>query len=589
MRISHAIFFLLISSIGLAQKIKYKDVFTLLSTRQYEQAEPFLKKYIAENDDNPNAFLFMGIIYQEKTAKDDILKRTDDALAHMDSAIYFLEKAHKGIDDKELKKNKDYYVMYNRRDLRTGQFGVKLSDVHFDIESRRDNLKERIVKVKMVKHYFSQAENLYKQSNALYVAIHNSVPGLRELYLQSDENTIKQLTQLSVKFDSSAKAFEFYKSSISNLEKAGYSQSWNLTAIENFNRDGVELTDFYGSELKIWDYKRFSTEALKVMTTDIQSLRANLVRYDVEINKLRERLVTDSVSVKNDLTKLVDNLLGEKIRQFDPDPLPMDVLSLKVAEVEYQSTIVEGKKFRDSDDVFVKLAHTRNEMQHLLKVDSLASKLLSRNIDAEAANYMHFVTNTYHSVDLLKGFAKTMKDLAAREKIAKSEELARRNAAVDWLVTGNDSIPLKIDMASSYKPLVVKENKYTAGVAVADTVIAKGYFCTITPSRKPDVNVNFPVDSHHFSVQALPFIHGLATSDASNSIYFVALYSEKRQDNKVPVTISKIYRSDGLSWSHNFMLDFVPNELLFTPDTGEIQVKSGDGVAAIIDKAGKIR
>ena len=45
-------------------------------------------------------------------------------------------------------------------------------------------------------------------------------------------------------------------------------------------------------------------------------MRDLLVSYDVEINKLREKLNKDSVSVKNDLTKLIDKLLMEKLKKI---------------------------------------------------------------------------------------------------------------------------------------------------------------------------------------------------------------------------------------------------------------------------------
>jgi hypothetical protein len=108
-----------------AQKVKYKDIFGLLSSKQYEQAEPFLKKYLQENDDNPNAFLFMGIIYQEKSLKNDILKQLPIVVKNTDSAVYFFNKAKSTINEKEIKRNDEYYQAYTRRDLRTGEFGVK--------------------------------------------------------------------------------------------------------------------------------------------------------------------------------------------------------------------------------------------------------------------------------------------------------------------------------------------------------------------------------------------------------------------------------------------------------------------------------
>jgi len=149
---------LILISAAYGQKVKYKDIYALLSTKQFEQAEPFLKRYLKETTDNPNAYLFMGNIFQEKSSANDILKQTDLAIANMDSAIYFYDRAYKTIDDREVRKNKEYYQHYSRRDLRTGDFGVKLSDIQFDIEKRMQALKEKIDKVRMTKHFFSPAD-----------------------------------------------------------------------------------------------------------------------------------------------------------------------------------------------------------------------------------------------------------------------------------------------------------------------------------------------------------------------------------------------------------------------------------------------
>src|SRR5687768_243070 len=208
--------FLLLSfivSTSFGQKIKYKDIFGLLNTKRYEEAEPFLKRYLKETDDNPNAFLYMGIIYQEKSTKDDVLKQTKRSIADMDSAIFYYDKAYKSITEKEIKRNDEFYQAYNRRDLRTGEFGVKLSDIQFDLEKKIEGLRERIDRVKMVKHYFSLADTLYKKCNLLFQSVRGAHPGEQQFYLQADENTLKKLMALSVRFDSCVKVFENYRSS----------------------------------------------------------------------------------------------------------------------------------------------------------------------------------------------------------------------------------------------------------------------------------------------------------------------------------------------------------------------------------------
>lgn len=193
--------FLIISFSSGAQKVKYKDLFGLLSTKQYEIAEPFLKRYLRDNDDNPNAFLYMGIIYQEKAINMDILKQTSQVTQLTDSAIHFYSIARTTINDRELRKNKEYYEAYNRRDLRTGEFGVKLSDIQFDIEKKIEALQERKDKVRMVKYYFSLSDSLYKKSNSLFKSLQDMYPEARHLYLRSDQNTLKQLNDLSLRFD----------------------------------------------------------------------------------------------------------------------------------------------------------------------------------------------------------------------------------------------------------------------------------------------------------------------------------------------------------------------------------------------------
>ena len=575
-----------------AQKVKYKDIYPLLTTKQYEQAEPFLKSYLKENIDNSNAYLFMGTIYEEKIAKDDILTQTDKAIQHMDSAILFYDKTLKLLTDKELRKNKEYYESYNKRDLSTGEFGVKLDYVQFDLEKRITALKEQIDKIKMVKYYFTNAENLYKKSQDLFLVIQAAYPGFREMHLRADETTIKNLSALSSRFDSCFKAFENYRVSLSNYGKTKYNQKWNIRIIENFKNDGKEMTDFYKDDLAVWDYKLFADQALAIIEKDVKPVQDNLVKFDMEINKLRAKLEKDSVSVKSDLTKLAQGMLADQLKKFDSSPMPLDVFAVKIADLEYKSTLIENKKAHISDDVHARLDAVKNEIRYLNHADSASAKLSARNLDEDIINYQNFVTSTFTKGDILKSYAHSMKEHFTREKGFKNAELAFRTETMNWLVNGADSIPLFTDHVKAknkYRPLVVTQDKYTAGIAFADSVSGTGYFYNIPATHKPDIKVSFPIDKVNLREKRLPVIRSYVTADPNAQIFFALIYLERKdKTGKYPATVAKIYKSDGLSWSNNFAFDFIPTEINFIPDTGELIVKSGGDAMVRVDKNGKV-
>ena len=171
-----------------SQKVKYKDLFILLNAKQYEQAEPFLKKYLKGNNDPENsALLFMAITYHEKTNKNDMLKQTETLILNIDSAILFYDKANKVMTEKEVSRNEEYYQAYNRRDLRTGKFGVKLSDIQFDIEKRVLGLKEKKENIKALKDFYVASETAYTLANNRFITIQNKYATETEFSVSSAE------------------------------------------------------------------------------------------------------------------------------------------------------------------------------------------------------------------------------------------------------------------------------------------------------------------------------------------------------------------------------------------------------------------
>jgi len=586
-----AAFLICQATFAMAQKVKYKDLIELLNAKQYEMAEPFLKRYLKENDDNASAYLYMGIIYQENSLQKDLLKQTEALISNIDSAIYFYDKAYPLITEKEIKRNDENYQMYIRRDMRTGEFRVTQSDVQLDIETRVKALKDKRDRIGPLKRNFIQAEKLYGRASEFFKAIQGKYNNEKEFYLRSDDQLLVELNNLIAVYDSSQVAFKAYKSVLQTIGKTTYNQEVNLMEIHDFKKDGVAGADFLVNDLKLWDYTRWAQKSFDVISKEIIPLRDNLISYDIEINKLGKKLKTDSISVKSDLTKLVDKLLLNQLAKFDPDPMPTSVFHMKIAELEYYSDLIANKPLRDSSNVAVRMSCVESEIKSIRRLDSIATQLMTRDFDKEALDYKHFITNAYGTSAVLRANIKATKDYSHRELARKEQELENTMQLLKWVFVAPDSIPLFMEEVDKrpFKPLIIVNDTYTAGLKYIDS-LAVGYFYTITPSRIPDLAFNFPVDGPNFKKRNLPIIKSLSFQDA-NQIYFVLIYSENKGTDGFPVTLAKITRGDGLLWSHNYKFELKPVELLYSVNSNELMIKTsnatGESKIVAVDKNGK--
>lgn len=589
--------FFILSLSSSAQKVKYKDIYVWLGNNQFSEAEPFLRKYLKDNDDNPNAYLYMGLIYEFNGLRNDVLKENRKSISNLDSALFFLDKAFKTITEKELKRNDEYYETFRRRDLRTGENNITLSNVQFFIEKKQQAIRERSDKVKLVNYYFTLSDSLYKKSQFVFLDLQGKFGTTRSLLLKGDETTISTLSALADRFDSCVKAFDIYQTNLQSLGKTNYAQQLELKEFELLERDGQGEVDFFENAIRLWNYKDFAEKKRKALQQDILPLREHLVAVDIELNNLRSKMEQDSVSVRKELVKLSTKFKYQKLQTYDPNPLPLILFNAKIAEINYKSDLIENAPLRDSADVRLKLKIAQQELATLNILDSLASELSPQVIETRKDDYASFIATTYNSDVVLKSFVNGLQDFTKRELQLKKYEVAFRQKGVNWLVSGNDSVALYLNPGISYthQPLSIVDEKFASGLVFTDSLNVNGYFYTITPSRKPDVKVAFPVDKPSYKRSLLMKAHSFTIADPGNQIFFAILYSDNKVEikdktsvtEKYSVTIAKIYRSDGLAWSSNFLLDWQPVNATFV--NGELIVTSIEGLNRVVDKNGKLK
>lgn len=576
---------LLFSVSSQAQKLKYKDIYDLLSTKQYEKAEPFLKKYLLTENDNPNAFLFMGMIYQEKVAKKHVLKETDDLFLTVDSAIACYDRAVALLNDRELKRNKEYYEAYNRRDLRSGEFGVSLSDIQFDLQKKKEALTARVSNVRMVKHYFLASDSLYKKCHRLFTRLKEDYPTEQALFLQSGDSTAVLLGTLAARFDSTRRFLRLYQASMEGLGKSGYKQDVEIEKVSDYRTDGVEMADFYAERIRLWDYGEFSDRMSRTIANEILPLREELLNLDAELEKLAS--LPDSVSITRLLRKFGDELPYQRLKKFDSNPLPLNLIELKLALLQFKNARRTSERQADSLDVNFQLRLAEQEGASFRNLDSIAKAIHNIDLESAARNYSHFVTSVYGGVDGIKRYLGELTNYAATEEKRVAERMRECQEATRWIRLKDESIPLtSADSLLPYVPLVIRSERYTVGLKFVDSTDVSGYFYSVTPSRVPDVGVTFPVDKAYFLSRNAPF-KAMAT-DANELVYYILIFSEEQADEKFPATIAKVYRADGLSWSVNYKMGFIPENIEYNAGSGDLIVSAAD-TSLVLDKNGKVK
>ena len=130
-----------------AQRIRYKNLFPILQSKDYKTGAPQLLQFLEENDDEANAYFYLGEIIVSQLDSAEIFPSTEKFDSMANRAIEAYKKSMALVDDREIRKNDDYYAAYNRRDLRTGKFAIKISDIHLDYENK---IKEVVKKKELV-------------------------------------------------------------------------------------------------------------------------------------------------------------------------------------------------------------------------------------------------------------------------------------------------------------------------------------------------------------------------------------------------------------------------------------------------------
>ncbi len=511
------------STLSWGQKVKYKDLFFLIhKSKKYEDGEPFLRSFLRnpKNANHANANFQMGVIHELNAGKKDVLTESKDKGMLLDSAVYFYAKSKSLITDKEVRKNSDYYEDdFLRRDLRTGKMGIKVSDVQLYMDDRVNKLNERILDLKSIDHHFYKSKDEYQKAFELYAELVNKYQSQRVFYLRADDEVISQCSLIKTAYDSAMGNFGEYKIIIAKIESSDYNQSLNVLKIEDIKADGDKMADFYAASIDVYDFAHWADRESGVIKDHIRPLKKKLIAYDQRLNKTREKLFKDSVSVVAMMKLERDDKLYEELSMYDERAMPLRLLDLKQEELTYWSFIFGNKKDKDSTNIAYQVEMATSELEAINGVDSLSNVLLGYDLTSEGENYLEYISSQYEGVAGLQRYVKQKLNFAQAEKKYRATILEAKIERSRWLMYGNDSIPLfqrdsTLQLASSSD----KTQYIRLGESMPDNPVQFTYGIKYEPTRKGSAYVSAVPDSLSVTTIASYKLDAVFTIDRFQSL-----------------------------------------------------------------------
>jgi hypothetical protein len=285
---SGLLFILIVFSSGaaLSQKLKYKDIQEQLLASDSMTIYPILKAYIKQDTGHAHAHYTLARIFSGMARKSDPLREFKNSVKLSDSALFYFTKCKRLITEKEVKKNSDLYIFLLTEEEKKSKDDevILLNKIRENIDSQVQFFKNHLVNIRLIFNSFSRASENYAFANTHYVKVNTDFNSLKELYLIADDSLRAELKRISNAYDSSLAQLNLLKKALADYPLKNFNPTYEIKKIETFRLDGLSGSEFLSDKIRLWDYSDWTKNFLKVLDTDIKSLREKIKAEDIKLS-----------------------------------------------------------------------------------------------------------------------------------------------------------------------------------------------------------------------------------------------------------------------------------------------------------------
>jgi hypothetical protein len=593
-----------------AQKLKYKDIFPLISEKKYDEGEPLLRAYMNDkkNADDANATLQMAYLLEKYAIENRVVADSSQLYQNADSAIYFYQQALILITEKELSKNDEYYKEFYRRDLRTGEFGTKLSDVGLELNTRIIALKKRINNAKVINGELNKIVEAYNLLQSKYASLTNGFDTNNDFLLASGNpqiDDLKTLVELEYSIESSSAAIT---QAIIDINNAGFRMISKKMPIENISKDGRSKSNLYNGNFAMWNYADWAKKAIRVINDSAVPIREALI-------STLDRLEETSGILKSGTTidfKSATSIAGaEKVTTLDPESVTLKYLRAKALELKYihLSSIAYEPLLLDTGAVTFHQKHADSIFSVINKLKSVLNSINESEINERKNIYASF----YEKLGGESGFVLKVNDMKAMADTKSKEAAASQikwKEKSKWAIFTNDRLDLdtlyssiqmpKLSLNGEFWPLTKTTDSLNRIFLVGITGTAanmQGFVAGVADSREGLWRSTFDIYKKKLSGEAWQITSKFVES--ASGFFTCYIFESNYSENKNCTIIN--FSTDGkVSWNVSLNIPVEPVVVKYNAILGETilflveenmiaQLVSGQKGYIVIDRNGNVR
>jgi len=472
---------LLIISVSLVanaqRKVKYKDVYDLILTGNNEKSYSLLLEYQKQEPEFINTYFQLGLISFNWAKNYDPLTNIEmvEQFIYNTNLYFGLAKGKLQNDDRDVKKNKDYYMNV---DILKQIDKIEYIDVNNFLTQKIEEIKKYDINAHLIADNFNQSIEHYNKCTQIYMEINKANSKIKDIYLEPSSDLNLKIEQIISSYDSAMYFFERYKSAIKNYPIKYYNQTLLIKQIETYRLDGLTNSNFLEPTILIWDYKTWAQNLKFVLEKNIENLRYEISTKNTELLTKENSLNSVKGYSDNYVGIAVDEKLSFKIEKYDYQSIITSLFNYRYSKI---GLIVQTKQnFNNYLDTTTNLTNELRAKDYyqtlnLYKTtDSLLTILQNRTIDKNIKKYDVFFSAYYAGITGIKKYpeteAKNIKTLFTNslDNLKKSTILDKKVFVSDTtLLKFNDAVfnvkiktpDYKKDAAKKYYTTQITKNK----------------------------------------------------------------------------------------------------------------------------------